>query len=47
MIIKIKPKSKFKMILLSIIKIIINSIIYKLLNKKKFKEKFIISEKTF
>ena len=47
MIIKIKPKSKFKMILLSILKIIINSIIYKLLNKKKFKEKFLISEKTF
>ena len=47
MILKIKPKNKFKMILLLFVKFIINFIILKIIKKKDFKEKFIIIEKTF
>ena len=47
MIIKINPKSKFKMILLFILKLFVNFVLYKILKKKVFKEKFLISEKTF
>ena len=47
MILKIKPKNKFKMILLFFVRFIINSIILKVIKKKEFKEKFIIIEKTF
>ncbi len=47
MIIKIKPKGIFKMYLISIIKLFINLVIYKFLNKREYKEKFLISEKTF
>ena len=47
MIIKINPKSKFKMILLFILKLFVNFVLYKILKKKVYKEKFLISEKTF
>ena len=47
MIIKIKSKNKFKLILLFILKLIITSIIYKVLKKKKYYAKFLILEKTF
>lgn len=47
MIIKIKSKNKFKLILLSMLKLIINLFIYKILNKKTYNEKFLIQEKTF
>jgi polyisoprenyl-phosphate glycosyltransferase len=47
MIIKIKPKNKFKILLLSIIKLFIKLIVYKILKKKEYKEKFLVSEKTF
>ena len=47
MIIKIKSKNRFKKILLFLIKIFINKVLYKILRKKKFSEKFLITEKTF
>ena len=47
MIIKIKSKNRFKMILLFLIKIFINKVVYKFLKKKEFNEKFLIIEKTF
>ena len=47
MFIKINPKSKFKMILLFVIKLFVNLVLYKILKKKIYKEKFLISEKTF
>ena len=47
MIMKIKPKGIFKMILLSVIKLFINLIVYRILNKKKYTNKFSILEKTF
>ncbi len=47
MIIKINPKSFFKKFLLSFLKLFINLIIYKILKKNKYSEKFLILEKTF
>jgi undecaprenyl-phosphate 4-deoxy-4-formamido-L-arabinose transferase len=47
MIIKIKPKNKFKLIILFILKLFIKYILHKLLNKRVYKEKFSILEKTF
>jgi len=47
MIIKIRPKNKFKFMLLFFLKFFITSIIFKLLKKKIYKEKFLIKEKTF
>jgi len=47
MIIKIKTNHKFKKILILFIKIFIITILNKLINKKVFKEKYKILEKTF
>ena len=47
MILKIKPKSSFKIILLLFLKFIINFVVLKIIKKKEYKEKFIIIEKTF
>ena len=47
MILKIKPKNKFKKFLLLLIKFVINFVILKFIKKKEFKEKFAISEKIF
>ena len=47
MIIRIKTNNKFKKILIFLIKIFIVSTINKIINKKTFREKFIILEKTF
>ena len=47
MIMKINPKNNFKKLLIFIIKLCIENIIYKIVSKKKYTEKFLISEKTF
>ena len=47
MILKIKPKNKFKKFLLLLIKFVINFFLLKFIKKKEFKEKFAISEKIF
>ena len=47
MIIKIKTNNKFRKLLIFLIKIVIITIINKLINKKIFQEKFKILEKTF
>ncbi len=47
MILKIKPKNNFKIILLLFLKFIINFVVLKIFKKKEYKEKFIIIEKTF
>ena len=47
MILKIKTKNSFKIILLLFLKFLINFVILKIIKKKEYKEKFIIIEKTF
>ena len=47
MILKIKPSSLLKKIIIFFIKVIIKTIIYKFLNKKNYTEKFLVLEKTF
>lgn len=47
MILRIKPRAKIKKIIIFFLKFFIISIIYKLLSKKNYKEKFLIKETTF
>ena len=47
MILKIKTENKLKKIILFFLKLVITLIIYKVIKKKKYNEKFLISEKTF
>lgn len=47
MILKIKPNGFTKKLIINFLKFIIIKIIYKILNKKKYTEKFLIDEKTF
>ena len=47
MILKIKTENKVKKIILFFLKFVITLIIYKVIKKKKYNEKFLISEKTF
>lgn len=47
MILRIKPRAKIKKIIIFFLKFFIISIIYKILSKKNYKEKFLIKEKTF
>ncbi len=47
MILKIKPQNKIKRLIIVFLKFIINSIIYKFIEKKIFSEKYLIHEKTF
>ena len=47
MILKIKPQNKIKRLIIVFLKFIINSIIYKSIEKKFYSEKYLINEKTF
>ena len=47
MILKIKPKRNKKKYIIEFLKFIIKNILFKILNKKKYSEKFLIKEKVF